>query len=169
MRSSRIRMAAIIVGAAALTLTGCTQSHSDHKMADMVEMNEQWASAADSGMAAVFGTLSNTGHHDVHIVSATSPAAGTVEIHEVVGATGGSKTMRPKEGGLTIPAGGTHDLAPGGDHLMLMELTAPLHPGADVEVTMVFEDGSTLPVTAQVRDFPGGNENYQPAAPQDHG
>ncbi len=70
--------------------------------------------------------------------------------------------MRPKTGGLTVPAEGAHELVPGGDHLMLMDLTQPLQPGAEVALTVVFEDGSELPVTAQVRDFAGGNEEYQP-------
>lgn len=45
---------------------------------------------------------------------------------------------------------------------MLMQLKEPLRPGADVTVTVRFADGSSLPVTAQVRDFPGGQEPYQP-------
>lgn len=138
-------------------------------MAETVQVSEQWAGAADAGTTAVFGTLTNTGHHDVRIVSATSPAAGTVELHEVVSDGSGSKTMRPKDGGLSIAAGGTHELVPGGDHVMLMDLKAPLQPGADVPVSLVFEDGSSLPVTAQVRDFAGGNENYAPSSPHGHG
>lgn len=166
------KVAAVLTGAAlalAVGLGACTDSHHDEKMAETVQVSEQWASAADTGMTAVFGTLKNTGHHDVRIVSATSPAAGMVELHEVVSDGNGSKTMRPKDGGLSIAAGDTHDLVPGGDHLMLMDLKAPLQPGADVPVSLVFEDGSSLPVTAQVRDFAGGNENYQPPSPHGHG
>lgn len=161
--------AAAVLGAIALVVAGCTPSHEEQQMATTVTVSDQWASAAESGMTAVFGTLANSGHHDAHIVSATSPAAQTVELHEVVPDASGSKTMRPKEGGFTIPAGGSHELVPGGDHLMLMGLTAPLQPGADVDLTVVFEDGSSLPVTAQVRDAAGGNENYQPADPHGHG
>ncbi|QRY52612.1 copper chaperone PCu(A)C [Mycolicibacterium septicum] len=166
------KVAAVLTGAAlalAVGLGACTEQHHDEKMAETVQVSEQWASAADGGMTAVFGTLKNTGHHDVRIVSATSPAAGMVELHEVVSDGNGSKTMRPKDGGLSIAPGDTHDLVPGGDHLMLMDLKAPLQPGADVPVSLVFEDGSSLPVTAQVRDFAGGNENYQPASPHGHG
>ncbi|MGV9799021.1 copper chaperone PCu(A)C [Mycobacterium sp. NPDC003449] len=158
----------IILGLAALALAGCAASHQDEKMATTVSIADQWVSAADTGMTAVFGTFQNSGHHDAHIVSANSPAAGMVELHEVVADSAGSKTMRPKPGGFTIPADGSHELAPGGDHLMLMDLRTALAPGADVEVTVVFEDGSTLPVTAQVRDAAGGDENYQPSAPQGH-
>ncbi|GJF10895.1 hypothetical protein NGTWS0302_06380 [Mycolicibacterium cyprinidarum] len=145
-------------------------------MAEAVTLSNQWASSAETGMAAVFGTFTNTGHHAAHIVSASSPAAGRVEIHEVVPDEDGGKSMRPKDSGVTVPPGGTHELVPGGDHLMLMDLTEPLQPGADVALTVVFEDGSTLPVIAQVRDFAGSNEEYRPStespttgAPHGHG
>lgn len=147
-----------------LLATGCTSptdEQNDQSMASEVTWEDQWASAGDGEMAAVFGTLINSGPHEARIVSGSSPAAGMVEVHEVVG-DAGAKTMRPKEGGIVLPAGGSHELAPGGDHLMLMDLTAPLTAGSDVELTVQFEDGSTLPVTVQVRDFAGADENYQP-------
>lgn len=155
----------LIALVAVLLATGCTaptQEHADHAMASEVVFEEQWASAGDGEMAAVFGTLVNNGHHEARVVSGSSPAAGHVEVHEVVG-DAGAKTMRPKEGGIVLPAGGSHELTPGGDHLMLMGLTAPLAVGSDIELTVQFEDGSTLPVTVQVRDFAGANEEYQPA------
>lgn len=154
----------LIALAAALLASGCTSpaaEHTDHAMASEVVLEEQWASAGDGEMAAVFGTLVNNGHHEARIVSGSSPAAGHVEVHEVAGEAG-AKAMRPKEGGIVLPAGGSHELVPGGDHLMLMDLTAPLSAGSDIELTVRFEDGSTLPVTVQVRDFAGANEEYQP-------
>jgi copper(I)-binding protein len=148
----------------ALLSAGCTSTtdeHTDHAMASEVVFEEQWASAGDGEMAAVFGTLVNNGHHEARVVSGSSPAAGRVEVHEVAG-DAGARTMRPKEGGIVLPAGGSHELVPGGDHLMLMDLTAPLAVGSDIELTVQFEDGSTLPVTVQGRDFAGANEEYQP-------
>lgn len=151
-----------VVGALGVLAAGCTApEHDEAPMASTVAFSEQWVSAADSGMAAVFGTVSNSGHHDARIVSGSSPFAGHVEVHEVTPDASGTKTMRPKAGGLTVPAGGLHDLVPGGDHLMLMDLTQPLRPGADVTLTVSFDDGSTLPVTAQVRDFAGADEEYR--------
>lgn len=126
-----------------------------------VTIADQWVKAAPSGMTAMFGTLKNSGAKEITVVSASSPAAGQVELHEVVGQPG-STTMRPKEDGFVIPAGGSHVLAPGGDHIMLMDLKGPLQAGADVEVTLSFNDGSSLPISAQVRDFQGAAENYQP-------
>ncbi|GAA2535030.1 copper chaperone PCu(A)C [Mycolicibacterium diernhoferi] len=153
-------MRRVLILLAVLVLSACG-SPADQQMAESVSIHDQWASAGDGQMAAVFGTLVNDGPREARIVSGSSPAAGMVEVHEVAGATG-AKTMRPKAGGLVLPAGGSHDLVPGGDHLMLMDLTAPLSAGADIELTLQFEDGSTLPVTVQVRDFAGAGENYQP-------
>lgn len=147
----------------AAMVSGCgSSSPGGHTMASHVVVSDQWASASDAGMAAVFGVLTNTGDRDADIIAADSPAAARVELHEVVHEGGGPGVMQPKSGGFTVPAGGRHELSPGADHLMLMHLTQPLRPGTDVTVTVRFADGSTLPVTAQVRDFPGGQEPYQP-------
>lgn len=189
MSNLMIRTVAVALLALCAVLgSACTPAaeHHDEPMAQSVTLKNQWASAggeersgqgggsADSGMAAVFGTFANTGHHDVRIVSGTSPVAGHVEVHEVVPDAAGGKTMQPKAGGLIVPAGETRELIPGGDHLMLMELKQPLQPGADVPITVVFDDGSTLPVTAQVREFAGANEDYGPGngaegKPHQHG
>ncbi|WP_245721721.1 copper chaperone PCu(A)C [Nocardia crassostreae] len=135
------------------------------KAADSVSMNDQWIKAADSGMSAAFGELKNSSDSPVQLVAASSPVSARVEIHEVVADSAtGDKTMRPKEGGLTIPAHGSATLKPGADHLMFMELKEPLRTGAETPITLTFSDGSTTAVTAQVRDFAGGKENYEPSA-----
>lgn len=160
-------LSGVFVAVLALMGSGCTSpsGHHHEPQASTVTLTNQWASAAETGMAAVFGTVTNTGHHDAHLVSGTSPLAGRVEVHEVVPDASGAKTMQPKDGGLTVAPGSTRELIPGGDHLMLMELKEPLEAGAEVALTLVFDDGSTLPVTAQVRDFAGANEEYAPGGP----
>ena len=137
-------------------------------MASTVTFDDQWATSAEMGMAAVFGTFTNDSQREAVIVSGESPAAATVEVHEVAPDANGTKTMRPKQGGIVVAANSTKELAPGGDHLMLMDLTRPLTPGAEVAMTVTFADGSTLPITAQVRDSAGGDEQYSPG-PGNHG
>lgn len=154
-------MKIVIPAAVALSLlAGCSAHESTPaEQASEVTITDQWAkSAPDGSMTSVFGTVHNNGSSEARIVSATSPSARSVELHEVT--AGG--LMRPKEGGVVIPANGDHKLSPGGDHVMLMGLTAPLRPGQDVVITLAFQDGSTKPLTAQIRDFAGGNENYRP-------
>ncbi len=71
------------------------------------------------------------------LVSASSPVAGIVEIHEMAMA-GDVMKMRAVPG-LDLPAGKAVDLKPGGYHVMLMELKQPLKAGDTVPVTLVIE------------------------------
>lgn len=166
---STIRRSVVLLTATALfaaPLAACAKSEpaTDRPAAapGEVSISDQWVKATDSGMTGLFGTLKNAGAKEVTVVSASSPAAGQVELHEVVGQPG-STVMQPKKDGFAIPAGGTHVLAPGGDHLMLMNLKQPLQAGADIEVTMTLADGTSVPFSAQVRDYSGAGETYQPS------
>ncbi|WP_433654137.1 copper chaperone PCu(A)C [Nocardia sp. CA-128927] len=158
----------VLRGAAAafaipLLLVACSSNDkAEAKAADSVTIKDQWVKAADGGMSAAFGELSNAGDKARTVVSATSPASSKVELHEVVADAGGTKTMRPKAGGFVIPAHGKVELRPGGDHIMFMGLTGPLRTGTETPVTLTFDDGSTTTFTAQVRDFSGNQENYAP-------
>lgn len=128
--------------------------------ADAVVVEDAWVKAADSGMSAAFGVVRNTGDHDVTVEGATSSAATGIELHETVDDGTGAMVMQEKEGGFTVPAGGELILEPGGNHLMLMGLTAPVEAGDEVDLTLTFDDGSTLAVTAPAKDYSGANENY---------
>lgn len=124
-------------------------------------VSDAWVKAADSGMTAAFGTITNGGADEEVVTSATSDAAGRMEIHEVVDVDG-AMVMRPKDGGLVIAAGASATLAPGGDHLMLMELPAPIEPGVDVSIVLQCRDGGTAAFTAVAKPFEGAAEDYQP-------
>ena len=85
-----------------------------------------------------------------------------VELHEVV-MKDGEMVMQPKEGGIPIPAGGSATLEPGGDHIMLMDVTEPIEPGDVVELDLELSDGSTLTMTAIAKEFSGADEDYSPS------
>lgn len=158
---------------AALALTGCSGAGDtapqgqaaqheagtgNHDTTELM-LDAGWAKAAE-GMSGVFGTLHNATDADVTLVSATSTVADIVELHESV-TSGANVTMREVDGGFTIPAGGTFDLEPGGNHIMLMELTSKLLPGDEVPVTLTFDNGSTIEVTVLAKDYGGAQENYE--------
>jgi copper(I)-binding protein len=98
------------------------------------------------------------------LVSAASPAAGVVEIHQMA-MDGDVMTMRPVAG-LDLPAGKMVELKPGGYHVMLMDLKRSLKAGDVVPVTLVVEGADkkreTVEVKAQVRALGG------PASEQKH-
>ncbi|GAA0975877.1 copper chaperone PCu(A)C [Acrocarpospora macrocephala] len=122
---------------------------------------DPWVKTTKEGMTAAFGTLVNDTDADVVVVSGASPLSPKIELHEVVD-DDGKMIMRPKEGGFTIPARGSHQLQPGGDHIMLMGVTEEVKPGAQIEFTLTLKDGGTVTFTAVGKDFAGGKEDYQP-------
>lgn len=114
------------------------------------------AKPAAKNMTGIFGTLKNNTDKDVKLESFTTNLnAGKYEIHEVV-----NGVMQMKEGGLTIPAGGEYELKPGGDHLMIMDITDPIEAGTKVDITLKFSNGETAKVTSDVRTIGSGEENY---------
>jgi copper(I)-binding protein len=88
------------------------------------------------------------------LLSASSPAAGVVEIHEM-SMDGSTMKMRALPSGLDLPVGKTVALKPGGYHLMLLDLKAPLKAGESVDLSLVVEgkDGKkeTVAVKAPVK------------------
>lgn len=125
---------------------------------------DAWAKAntdtAAHPMTGVFGSLTNTTDTPVTIVSATNSVSPVTELHETVD-EGGAKVMREAEGGFTIEPGQTRQLAPGGDHVMVMGMTAPLEPGQEVTVTLTTEAGDDLEFIAVAKTFEGGAEDYR--------
>ena len=110
-----------------------------------------WARATPPGaqVGAGYVTLQNKGAAD-RLVSATVDVADHVEIHEM-SMDGGVMKMRELPGGLPIDAGKTVALTPGGYHLMMMDLTAPLKRGDKVPVTLIFEKAGKVDVTLDVQ------------------
>lgn len=157
--------------AAALSLAGCagavgsapaTEAATSHaaEAAASVTFIDGWAKAAESGMTGVFGSLENTGAADLVVVGVETDAAESAELHEMVDDGSGTMSMRRKDGGFPIAASDHLHLEPGGNHIMLLGLTAPLLAGDEVALTLAFDDGSTLEVTVPVKDYEGANESY---------
>ena len=73
-----------------------------------------------------------------------------VTLHETSTDAGGMTGMHPVPS-VTIKAGETLRLEPGGYHLMLEQLTQALDAGSTVGLVLTFQDGATLDVTAEVR------------------
>ncbi len=160
MRRTTTTVAPVLLALAlAVGLTSCSGGDAGGGLT----VTDAWVKAADEGMTGLFGTLVNDGGEDAVVVVATSEAAARVELHTTVTGEDGSMVMTPAEGGFTVPAGGSHVLEPGADHIMLMELAAPLAPGDEVELTLETADGETVDVVAVVRTFAGGQEEYEPS------
>ncbi len=109
------------------------------------------AAPQEGGNGGAFMTITNNSSAADRLISAESPAAGTVEIHETIDDNGVMR-MRPVPDGFEIPAGGKLEFKPGGKHIMLIGLVAPLEPGKDIEITLTFEKAGAITVTVPVRE-----------------
>jgi copper(I)-binding protein len=102
--------------------------------------------------AAAFLTLNNTGStaRTITDVQCQTTVAARCEVHEHIhnnGAMRMQKVLTP----LNIPANGKLLFAPGGYHVMLLELTKPLLAGTTVELVFVFDDQSTYQAQLPVK------------------
>ena len=84
----------------------------------------------------------------------------------------GVMKMRPVEGGLAIDPGKTVKLAPGGYHLMMMDLKSPLKQGDKLPLTLQFEKAGKVAVTLDVQGVgatgPGGSGEMEMNKMSDH-
>ena len=115
------------------------------------------AKAEDSDMTACFGTLKNSSEDDITVDSFTAPdlEGASTELHEVV-----DGQMREKKGGFTIPAGGSQELMPGGEHLMVMNYPDPIEAGDTLNFVLSLNDGTEITTDFPVREQPSGDEDY---------
>ena len=122
-------------------------------------MSDAWAKAADSGMSAAFGVLNNPTAKPIRVVGAFTTTSPVVQLHEVVDKDG-AMVMQQKAGGFVIPAGGSVELKPGGNHMMFMKIVKPIKAGTSVPITLVTSDGGLLTVKALGKVYNGANESY---------
>jgi copper(I)-binding protein len=139
-----------------------------------VEVAGAWSRNSPTMAETGAAYLTITSAADDRLVgAAVDPSvAGTVEIHETVmaegemadgdmadgemshggtDAMGGEMTMRPVDG-IDLPAGEVVALEPGGLHIMLLDLAAPLEVGQTYELTLTFEQAGEQTVTVEVRE-----------------
>lgn len=117
----------------------------------MPASNEVSEQSAAPGTGAVFCTLVNSGRQADRLVSASSDAASTVEIHRTI-IDGDVMRMVLVPDGIEIPAGKEVELRPGGYHVMLIGLRRDLKRGDGVTVVLQLESGGPVTVEAVVRD-----------------
>ncbi len=100
---------------------------------------------------AAYFTVMNRGDEDDVLVAAKSAKAESVEFHQTTMTADGVMQMRPVEGGLPIPVGGTLTLAPGGTHLMIMGLKEGLSAGGELPLTLEFAKAGPIDVLVPVK------------------
>lgn len=102
-----------------------------------VTVKDAWMRATVPQQKATGAFMQLQSVQDAKLISAQSPVAGVVEVHEMR-MDGGVMRMRAVPS-LPLPAGKAVDLKPGGYHVMLMDLKSQVKDGDTVPVTLVVE------------------------------
>ena len=112
-----------------------------------------WARPANAAMpnSAAYALLLNLSDADVQLVSASSPVAQAVELHEMVVSEDDVMQMRPLEDGILVPSGGLVQLKPGGFHVMLIGLNHELAVDSSISLTLGFADETMLELEVPVQ------------------
>ena len=101
----------------------------DVKAGDLV-ISQAWSRATPGGAKVAGGYLNieNKGAAADRLIGGSADVAGKFEVHEMA-VKDGVMTMRPLDKGLVIEPGKTVKLAPGGYHVMLMDLKGAAQAG----------------------------------------
>lgn len=129
--------------------------------AQVPKVAQAWARPTVPGQSAGGGYLriDNRGGAPDRLIGARSDAAASVELHRM--SMDGNVMRMRRVDAIDVPAGATVELKPGGLHLMLMDLKAPLQAGGTIDLVLTFEKAGELrvPMTVGRREHGHGHDH----------
>ena len=108
-----------------------------------------WVRGSVPGQSGTGAFMRLTASEPVQLVGASTPVAGSAEVHEMK-MEGDVMRMRPLPR-LDLPAGQTVELKAGGNHIMLTDLKQPLQKDTVVPLTLVFRNARGLESRLEVK------------------
>jgi copper(I)-binding protein len=143
-----------LIGAALLAVLSAAPARAQEVRAGDLVITQAWSRATPGGAKIGGGylTIENKGATPDRLIGGSGDIAGKIEVHEM-SMKDGVMTMRPLDNGLTIEPGKTVKLAPGGLHLMLFDLKAPLRQGDTVPITLEFEKAGKVTLSLDVQSL----------------
>lgn len=140
----------IAATAAALFLCALPLTAEEHPAGMHIHDVYARSNGTEGGSGAVFFMIHNNTETDDTLIAASAAVAKKVELHTHVESADGVMQMVQIEGGISLPSGEMHELARGGDHVMLMGLTQALQDGDTFPLTLTFEQAGDITVEAVV-------------------
>jgi copper(I)-binding protein len=134
-----------------LAVPAAAQHEAQTYKAGSLTIDSPWTRATP-GSAKVAGgyvRIVNDGSAPDRLIGGSTSIAGRIEIHEM-SLSDGIMRMRPLNAGLEIKPGASVELAPGGYHVMFMDLKQRLKEGESFKATLQFEKAGAVEVTFRV-------------------
>lgn len=146
----RVRRAIVVaVASVGAALLGACTTRSAPPV-PRVEVRHAWARIADSGATSgAYLEIDNNDTVPITLVGVATSDAQAAEVHESMQHDGMAHMMPRTE--LLIPAGDVVKMAPGGLHVMLIDLRHALAVGDSVQLSLRFSDSTRVAVTVPVR------------------
>lgn len=144
------KVLATIFAAVSISLGGAAFAQNASVGSIKIENGFTRATAPGQQVAGGFLKIENKGAAD-QLVSASSPAAGEVQLHEMAMDGNVMKMRQVKD--IAVPAGGAVELKPGGYHLMFMNLKGPFAAGQTVPVKLKFAKAGEVEVKLPVNEM----------------
>jgi len=119
-----------------------------------IVVSDAWIRETPPNAAVAGGYLTLRSGAADRLLSVDTPAAASVEIHEM-SHEGGMMRMRELADGVELPAGADVTLKPGGNHLMFIDPVEPVRAGQSIEATLRFANAPEQTVTFDVRPLAG--------------
>jgi copper(I)-binding protein len=145
-------IACAVAGVTMLSLFFAAPARAEEVKAGDLVITQAWSRATPGGakVGGGFLTIENKGSAPDRLIGGSADIAEKVQVHQMT-ANNGVMTMRPLDDGLTIEPGKTVKLAPGGYHLMMLNLKSPLKQGDKVPVTLEFEKAGKVKLSFDVQ------------------
>ena len=143
----------LLVSAIGFGFTGAANAQNAKVGSVQIENAYTRATVPGQQAAGGFMKIESKGAAD-QLVSASSPVAGEVQLHEMAMDGNVMKMRQVKD--ITVPAGGAVELKPGGLHLMFMNIKAPLTAGETVPVKLKFAKAGEVEVKMPVNAMGAG-------------
>ncbi|MBU3589232.1 copper chaperone PCu(A)C [Polynucleobacter sp. 80A-SIGWE] len=140
----------IVIGLISLSAAAFTTgAYAQNAKVGSLQIENAYTRSTVPGQMAAGGfmKIENKGGVDL-LVSASSPVAGEVQLHEMAMEGNVMKMRQVKD--IPVPAGGAVELKPGGMHLMFMNIKAPLTAGETVPVKLKFAKAGEVEVKMPV-------------------
>ena len=144
---SNTLLKALLISTVGFGLAGMAQAQSAKVGSVQIENAYTRSTVPGQMVAGGFMKIENKGAVD-QLISASSPVAGEVQLHEMAMEGNVMKMRQVKE--VVVPAGGAVELKPGGMHLMFMNIKAPLTAGETVPVKLKFAKAGEVEVKMPV-------------------
>ncbi len=149
-------MQRILFALIAIAALATTAALADTYMVGDLKIEHPWAraSAGAAAAGAAYMTITTTGATADRLVGASTPVAGKAELHTHI-ADGEVMRMRPVDA-IEVEPGKPAVLKPGGLHVMLIGLKAPLKEGETFPLNLNFAKAGSVTVNVDVESAAAG-------------